>query len=269
MVTEEKDDNWKFPRLGLLREFQANRGLTMDLLETCQVWEIVLGSTSTEEVLEIHEWAKVQHGRDQVSLPCSAISLDVEDQQTFLYDVYRMCGKIILPEQKKILSTWLEDDMRHGLPKDKWRQIPAKIMYGNGTSWKVVITVDLGSSSSPWLSRQTVQEELIDLIEDLPVCIGLGIKADVSKIEEFYSFIAGRSVKMHGFVDLSVRAVIAGWRMNSRGMTCVGVQICGTILNKCVSTGDGMWGRKWRHIPASLQVYGIGDIKFGYIAMVY
>ena len=162
-----------------------------------------------------------------------------------------------------------KDDIRHKLPKDKWRQIPAKIMYGNGTSWMVVITVDLGSSSSPWLSRQTVQEELIDLIEDLPVCIGLGIKADVSKIEEFYSFIAGRSVKMHGFVDLSVLAVIAGWRMNSRGMTCVGVQICGTILNKCVSTRDGMWGRKWRHIPASLQVYGIGDIKFGYIAMVY
>ena len=50
-------------------------------------------------------------------------------------------------------------------------------------------------------------------------------------------------------------------------MTCMGVQH-GTILNKCVLTRDGMWGRKWRYIPASLQVYGIGDIKFGYMAMV-
>ena len=91
MVTEEKDDNWKFPRLGLLREFQANRGLSMDLLETCQVREIVLGSTSTEEILEIHEWAKVQHGRDQVSLPCLAILLVVEDQQASVYDMYTGC----------------------------------------------------------------------------------------------------------------------------------------------------------------------------------
>ena len=89
--------------------------------------------------MEIHEWAKVQHGRDQVSLPCSAILLVVKDQQASVYDMYRMCGKIIIPEQKKILSTWLEDDIQHGLPKDKWRQIPAKILYGNGTSWISVL----------------------------------------------------------------------------------------------------------------------------------
>ena len=43
----------------------------------------------------------------------------------------------------------------------------------------------------------------------------LGVRADVSKIEEFYSIIAGRPVKMRGFVDLAVLAVIAGWKMNA------------------------------------------------------
>ena len=51
----------------------------------------------------------------------------------------------------------------------------------------------------------------------------LGVRADVSKIEEFYSIIAGRPVKMRGFVDLAVLAVIAGWKMNARGMTCMAV----------------------------------------------
>ena len=59
------------------------------------------------------------------------------------------------------------------------------------------------------------QDELLDLIEELPVCVGLGVRADVSKIEEFYSIIAGRPVKMRGFVDLAVLAVIAGWKMNA------------------------------------------------------
>ena len=124
-----------------------------------------------------------------------------------------------------------------------------------------------GSQAGPGYLA-SIQDELLDLIEELPVCVGLGVRADVSKIEEFYSIIAGRPVKMRGFVDLAVLAVIAGWKMNARGMTCMAVQVCGTILNKCVWKGDGKWGRKWRYLPASLQVYGIGEIKFGYMVMI-
>ena len=69
----------------------------MNLLQSCRVQEIVVGETSKEEILEIQELAKEQIRRDQVSLPCSAVSLDVEDLQTSLYDVYRMSGKIGLP----------------------------------------------------------------------------------------------------------------------------------------------------------------------------
>ena len=94
--------------MGLLREFQADRGLSLNLLQSCRVREIVVGETSKEEILEIQEWAKEQLGRDQVFLPCSAVSLDVEDQQTSLYDVYRMSGKIVLPEKKRPISNTLE-----------------------------------------------------------------------------------------------------------------------------------------------------------------
>ena len=44
-----------------------------------------------------------------------------------------------------------------------------------------------------------------------------------------------------------------------------GVQILGTVLNKTVSTGDDSWGVPWNELPPSLQVYGIGDIRFGFI----
>ena len=54
---------------------------------------------------------------------------------------------------------------------------------------------------------------------------------------------------MAGFVDLSALALLAGYRMNAIGMTPMGVQVLGTILNKCVSTADNKWGYKWKDIP--------------------
>ena len=45
----------------------------------------------------------------------------------------------------------------------------------------------------------------------------------------------------------------------------MGVQVIETLLNKTVSTGDDLWGIRWEKIPASLQCYALGDIRFGFI----
>ena len=36
-------------------------------------------------------------------------------------------------------------------------------------------------------------------------------------------------------------------------------------MNKTVSTGDDLWGLPWNNLPPSLQVYGNGNIRFGFI----
>ena len=48
----------------------------------------------------------------------------------------------------------------------------------------------------------------------------------------------------------------------------LGVQVLQTILNRTVSTGDDMWGLRWDEIPDALQIYGIRDIKFGFIVYI-
>ena len=58
-------------------------------------------------------------------------------------------------------------------------------------------------------------------------------------------------------------AAAAGFKLRARNMTALGVQVIGTVLNKNVSTGDDLWGLHW--VEPSLQVYGIGDIRLGYI----
>ena len=60
--------------------------------------------------------------------------------------------------------------------------------------------------------------------------------------------------------------MIEGYRLQALGMTPMAVQIIGTILNKCVSTGDGRWGLPWGRISSPMKVYAIGDIKFGHLA---
>ena len=116
--------------------------------------------------------------------------------------------------------------------------------------------------------KMIIQMELLDLLRSLPVCMGLGVKGDVHEIEQFYAELSGINLEMAGFIDLSALALVAGYQMNARGMTPMGVQVLGAILNKCVSIADNKWGYKWGDIPRSLQVHGLGDLKFGHITFI-
>ena len=80
--------------------------------------------------------------------------------------------------------------------------------------------------------------------------------------------MSGINLEMAGFIDLSSLALLAGYQMNARGMTPMAVQVLGATLNKCVSTGDGKWGYRWSDIPLSLQVYELGDFKFGHLTFI-
>ena len=61
-----------------------------------------------------------------------------------------------------------------------------------------------------------IQTELLDLLRQLPVCVGQGVKGDVHEIEQFYTEVSGINLEMSGFIDLSTLALIAGYQMNAR-----------------------------------------------------
>ena len=116
------------------------------------------------------------------------------------------------------------------------------------------------------LERMSVQPGILDLLRDLPVSAGLGVRRDIRGVQEFYLLISRVEVNMGGgFIDLTSLAIVAGYKFHSKNMTTMGVQILGTLLNKNVSTGDNLWGLRWSEIPAALRCYALGDIKFGFI----
>ena len=79
---------------------------------------------------------------------------------------------------------------------DKWKQLPALIMIGNGTFWALMISLDLVGlkyyqhnvlQHCYGFKKMRIQTDLLDLLRDLPVCVGLGVKGDVHDIEQFYT----------------------------------------------------------------------------------
>ena len=84
----------------------------------------------------------------------------------------------------------------------------------NGTSWALMISLDLEviSEYGYRFKKMRIQTELLDLLRDLPVCVGLGVKGDMHKIEQFYIEVSGINLEMAGFIDLSALASIAGYQ---------------------------------------------------------
>ena len=90
-----------------------------------------------------------------------------------------------------------------------------------------MISLDLEVVSQYYyrFKRMTIQPELLDLLRNLPVCVGLGVKGDVHKIEQFYTEVSGVNLEMAGFIDLSALTLLAGYQTNTRGTTPMGVQV--------------------------------------------
>ena len=83
-------------------------------------------------------------------------------------------------------------------------------MIGNGTSWVLMISLDIEviSEYRYRFKKMRIQTELLDLLRDLPMCVGQGVMGDVHKIEQFYSEVSGINLEMSGFIDLSDLALI-------------------------------------------------------------
>ena len=265
-TTMQRCDDWKYPHREQIEFIQHNRGLTLDILEQVEVREIVAGVTSESELVETVSWFWDHYSRDQKICPTVVVSMDVEEIQCTLYDVYKMSGWMkFTPGQ--VLSTkpgpGVEDEA-----EDRPVNIPVKIMIGNGLDHALMISLglDLNHKNQYLVTRLEIQDSLLDFLAKLPICTGMSVKHDIRDIEFYYSMLSGKDLIMKGFVDLVTIALLAGYQMKSRSMSPFSVQITGTTMNKCVSTGDSKWGRAWKDVPDALKIYALGDIRLGHIA---
>ena len=266
-VYQEGMDAWKYPTREEINLFQRSRGLAYTMIEEVEVREIKVGKSSPSQIAESVEWFWNNWVATQEKCPTQVVSLDNEQVSMTLYDMMRMAGKLDLEKGKRISKKKEPKGSTNAEEEDRFVPLPAKIMLGDGVRFCLIISTVLerDRSGEYVINRLTVQEELLDFISEIPVATGVGVARDVTDIEFFFSLISGKEVEMKGSIELGSLAVLAGYEFNARNMTALGIQVMGTILNKACSTGDDKWGWSWFDIPKALQVYGLGDIRFGYM----
>ena len=120
---------------------------------------------------------ETQHAKDQAILPTGV----VEELRITHYDWIKMTAELPMTTWSEPLKSYLAKDRISGFNDDKWKQLPFLIMIGNGTSWALMISLDLEviSEYKYRFNKMRIQTELLDLLRDLPVCVGLGVKGDV------------------------------------------------------------------------------------------
>ena len=151
--------------------------------------DVEVKEIKAEEILEIKKWMEIQHSKDQAILPTGVVSMDAEELRVTHYIWMKMTGKLPMTTHSEHLKTYLAKDRLAGFNDDKWKQLPCLIMIGKGTFWALMISLDLEviSEYKYLFKKMRIQAELLDLLRDLPVCVGLGVKEDVHKIEQLYS----------------------------------------------------------------------------------
>ena len=266
-VYQEKMDAWKYPTCEEVNLFERARGLSMKMLDEVEVRVIVVEKTSPERIKETIEWFWEKWLDSQEKCPTQIVSLDNEQVSVTLYDMYRMAGKIEISGNQRRSRDKEPRGSQDVIEDDRFIPLPAKIMLGDGFRFCLIISInlDMDKDGEYRIKRIKVQDQLLDFLEEIPVAVGVGVSRDVVDIEFFFSLISGGNIEMKGSIELGSLAVLAGYEFQATNMTALGVQVCGTILNKTCSTGDDKWGWSWREIPEALQVYGLGDIRFGYM----
>ena len=90
-------------------------------------------------------------------------------------------------------------------------------------TWAVVVTIltnprDDDKRITHSVKKFVVMEYILELLEGLPISTGFGIKGDVLPYEDTVSLLAGRPVKLNGFVELGSLMLLAWWSLRTVNM---------------------------------------------------
>ena len=94
-----------------------------------------------------------------------------------------------------------------GSHKDFYLQLLVHVMWGNGISWALMLTILSNPQRTGHKTTQSIKKfkepvYVVELLQSLPLAVGFGIREDVLAIEDRFSLLTGRPVKLFGFVEL-------------------------------------------------------------------
>ena len=95
-----------------------------------------------------------------------------------------------------------------GAHKDRYVQLPICVMIGNRVRWLLMITILTNPKQDGHSMRRRhtfkkfkVPEYVTELLKSMPFVIGFGIRGDVLSIEDKFSPMVGRDLKLSGLLN--------------------------------------------------------------------
>ena len=196
---------------------------------------------------------------DNEAMPNSPLSLEVEQVRCTLRDV--LCSAGQQPYKKSMVTLSNSQGKEYyGMHRDRFLQLPARVMIGNGISRALMITILSNPKRISSSSRKThrvkkfwVPEYIVELLEELPFMVGFHIRGDVLTNEDTFSLMVGQDLKLSSFVELGSLCLYAGWAYPTCNMPAMHGIVTGSILIKLVSQADD---QLWE----AMRVYAIADL---------
>ena len=226
----------------LLLEMQLTRGVNLELVDRVSVWEIIVGVTPLDEIDRCVKWYQENHKRNQMASPTGLLSLD--------------CEEVPVPAETYELILAGDAGAKFSFPIQikkgtKCKQLPVKIMIGDGMTWAIMISILVTPGSNGMHSFQIpkVQDNILPFLKSWPTVTGVGVTSDLMEVETIFGAWTGNpGFKMKGFVELGPLAVLAGFNLDLTNMTVLSVQILGGMLTSLsplvtMSTGDCLGAR--------------------------
>ena len=211
------------------------------MLKKCEVKEIILNSDQSEQQqLDIIAWHHERMEEDSKVFPYTPLSLDMEQVRCTLKDVLRLGGQQSYQKSSVTLSDHPGDE-KFGAYKDQYVQLPVRVMWGNGLSWALMLTIltkpqRTSGKTSHRVKKFEVPDYVVSLLGNLPLVMGFGFRGDILAIEDTFSLLTGRPVKLSRFVELGSLMLLAGWAIPTCNMPACHALMMGSILNKQVKS---------------------------------
>jgi len=165
-----------------------------------------------------------------------------------------MAGIISVPSGMQPAATRPTTTSDHPeLEPDTHYNFPVPTMLGDGILWSLQNGGTTRLEMGPDPRAPTVRHISVPRFRRLLAEVGVGIRRDILLLKRFFLLLNPvDEIIMPPWIDLGTITIAAGWTLQARGMTVLGVQVTGTLMNKLVSTGDDLWGDTWDRILDSL-----------------
>ena len=229
--------------------------------------EITLGRDSAIKQKYVQDWVAEKLKEDQDKFPGQFVSFALENMnipdgmlEKMIEAREEWCDnseplKVKVPNVKE--------------PNSKVTEVPARVIFGNGSSWVVSIRFDVSIVTQKGVkyylfNLKPLTDKEFEILSSLPRLLGHNVINDCYDLETFIGYVYRIKIKLSPCLEISSLGVAAGLRPMRPDPFISNLQVMGGLLNTQVSKVDQKSALEWKDLPTEFKIYYIGKVLTGH-----